>query len=112
MSLDPVKLIPLTRRSLTRHSPTAEPGPITMFTTPAGSPAFSSNCIKYTADQGVSEAGLKTTVLPNAMAGAILRTGVTTGKFQGLMPATTPRGSITVWHVKPARSDGKVCPEG
>ena len=49
-----------------------------------------------TADQGVSEAGFSTTELPQASAGAIFRTGLTTGKFHGVMAATTPTGCRTV----------------
>ena len=41
---------------------------------------------------GVSVAGLKTTVLPATSAGAIFQTGMATGKFQGVMQATTPSG--------------------
>ena len=41
---------------------------------------------------GVSDAGLKTTVLPATSAGAIFQTGMATGKFQGVMQATTPSG--------------------
>ena len=41
---------------------------------------------------GVSVAGLKTTVLPAMSAGAIFQTGMATGKFQGVMQATTPSG--------------------
>jgi hypothetical protein len=67
-----------------------------MFNTPAGSPALSK--IETTADAvaGVRVAGLKTTVLPLTRAGAIFQTGMATGKFQGVMHPTTPRGWRTV----------------
>ena len=42
---------------------------------------------------GVSGAGLSTTVLPSASAGATTRKPSTTGKFHGVMAATTPTGS-------------------
>ena len=41
---------------------------------------------------GVRVAGLKTTVFPATSAGAIFHTGMATGKFQGVMQATTPSG--------------------
>src|SRR5215216_2558040 len=102
--VDPVKVIPPTRGSPTSTSPTTAPGPVIRLTTPRGAPARSSSSIRYPADHGVSDDGLKTTVLPNASAGAILRTGVTTGKFQGQIAATTPSGSVTVAHENPGRS--------
>ena len=36
---------------------------------------------------------MKTTVLPNASAGAIFQAGIAIGKFQGVMTAVTPSGS-------------------
>jgi hypothetical protein len=41
-------------------------------------------------------AGLKTTVLPNPIAGAIFQAGIAIGKFQGVMTAIGPSGSRTV----------------
>ena len=67
-----------------------------MLSTPFGTPARSK--IDTTADavSGVSVAGLKTTVFPATSAGAIFQTGMATGKFQGVMQATTPSGWRTV----------------
>jgi hypothetical protein len=45
---------------------------------------------------GVRVAGLKTTVFPATSAGAIFQVGMATGKFQGVITATTPSGSRTV----------------
>jgi hypothetical protein len=50
----------------------------------------------YLADLGVNEAGFKMTVLPQANAGAIFRTGLTTGKFHGVIATTMPTGCRTV----------------
>src|SRR5215467_12783380 len=94
-AVDPVKLIPRTRIfeiNLSPHSPE----PVTRLITPGGKPAFSSRLTRYTAERGVSDAGFKTTVLPHANAGAIFRTGLTTGKFHGVIAATTPTGRRTV----------------
>ena len=41
-------------------------------------------------------AGLSTTVLPNASAGAAFQSGIASGKFHGVMSATTPSGSRSV----------------
>ena len=44
-------------------------------------------------EAGTSSAGLNTTQLPKASAGAIFHAGIASGKFQGVMAATTPTGS-------------------
>ncbi len=43
--------------------------------------------------RGVCSAGLSTTVLPNASAGATFHAAMIRGKFQGMMPPHTPSGS-------------------
>ena len=55
-------------------------------------PAASKISNSSTAESGVCSAGLSTTVLPAATAGASLRVTIELGKFQGVMQATTPRG--------------------
>ena len=42
---------------------------------------------------GTSSAGFQTTVFPNAIAGAIFQAGIASGKFHGVIAATTPSGS-------------------
>src|SRR5690349_13850785 len=96
IAVDPVNVMPCTRGSCVSASPIADPRPVTRLIVPAGAPALTSSSVTYTADHGVSDDGLKTTVFPHASAGAILRTGVTTGKFHGQIAATTPSGSETV----------------
>jgi hypothetical protein len=44
-------------------------------------------------ERGVTSLGLKTTALPARSAGTIVRSGSATGKFHGMMTATTPRAS-------------------
>ena len=51
--------------------------------------------MKFTADNGVSVAGLKTTVLPQTKAGMIFHDGMAIGKFHGVMMAQTPTGCLT-----------------
>ena len=85
-----------TRGSRTNGSPTFAADPVTRFSTPAGSPASSSASTSRTAQSGVRLAGLKTTVLPKASAGAIFQAGIAIGKFHGVTTATTPSGSRAV----------------
>src|SRR6266568_3903852 len=88
----------------------AEPGPGSTESTPGGRPA----CIKISAsdstERGVSWAGLTTTVLPQARAGAIFQEAMTRGKFQGVMRAHTPTGSRRVTS-RPASCTGMVSPD-
>ena len=51
---------------------------------------------------GVSSAGLSTTVLPAASAGATFHDAITIGKFQGVIRPTTPSGSRKVMSIPPA----------
>ena len=65
---------------------------------PASS-AIRSNC---RAVSGVSSAGLSTTVLPAARAGASFHEAIVNGKFHGVISATTPSGSRNVIATPPA----------
>ena len=47
-------------------------------------------------DSDVSSAGLSTTALPIASAGASFQAAIDIGKFHGTMAPTTPIGSCTV----------------
>jgi hypothetical protein len=55
-------------------------------------PASSSTFTKFTADSGVSVAGLSTTVFPQTRAGAIFHDGIAIGKFHGVIIEHTPSG--------------------
>ena len=46
---------------------------------------------------GVNSDGLATTVLPASSAGASFHASRTTGKFHGVIAATTPSGLRTIW---------------
>ena len=70
-------------------------GPGTMLTTPAGRSACMHTSAKSSAVSGVVEAGLRTTVLPAASAGAIFHDSISSGKFQGMTCAATPSGRAT-----------------
>jgi len=48
-------------------------------------------------DAGACSAGLRTTALPNASAGAIFQLACISGKFHGEIAAATPTGSCRVY---------------
>ena len=70
----------------------SRPGPVTMLTTPGGRSAWRQTSAKSRAVSGVVVAGLRTTVLPAARAGAIFQASMRSGKFQGMTWAATPSG--------------------
>ncbi|CKR01852.1 Uncharacterised protein [Mycobacterium tuberculosis] len=51
---------------------------------------------------GVSSAGLTSTALPAASAGAMAQDAITIGKFHGVITPTTPIGSLKVTSTPPA----------
>ncbi len=90
-SVDPVKAI-LSTSALTRAAPVS-PSPVTMFTTPGGTPAWVQISAKIIAVSGVYSAGFSTTVLPIASAGAIFQASIRSGKFHGMIWPQTPNAS-------------------
>ena len=80
----------------------SRPGPTTTFTTPSGRPASAASSAKRSAVSGVSSAGFSTTVLPAASAGPSFHEAIVSGKFHGVISATTPTGSRTVKACPPA----------
>jgi hypothetical protein len=60
------------------------PAPVTMLTTPGGRSACWQISAKSSAVSGVVSAGLSTTVLPAASAGAIFQASISSGKFHGM----------------------------
>ncbi len=69
--------------------------PVITLSTPLGTPARSASSANASAENGVCVAGLITTVQPAASAGPALRVIIASGKFHGVMQATTPIGSLT-----------------
>ena len=63
-----------------------------MFSTPLGSPAFSSSFAILMAVSGTFSLGLSTNVLPQAMAMGYIHSGTIAGKLNGVMPTQTPSG--------------------
>ena len=63
-----------------------------MFTTPGGRSASAMISASTKIDSGVVSAGLITTVLPAASAGAIFQAAINSGKFHGMTCPATPSG--------------------
>src|SRR3954462_463558 len=77
--------------------PTTLPLPGITLRTPAGSPASFAYSANFKSDSDVFDAGLMTTVLPQARAGAIFHVESISGKFHGVIAPTTPTGSRNVY---------------
>ncbi len=75
-------------------APIAPEAPVTTLSTPAGMPARSASSASASAEYGVWLAGFTTIVQPAARAGPALRVIIAAGKFQGVMAAQTPTGSL------------------
>ena len=94
-AVEPVKAILSTPGCSTIAAPVS-PKPVTMFTTPSGSPASWTSCPSRSAVSGVCSAGFRTTVQPAASAGAIFHAAISSGKFHGMICPQTPTGSLSV----------------
>ncbi len=90
-SVEPVKATLSTSGCAIRAAPVS-PAPVTMLTTPGGSSACRQISAKASAVSGVVSAGLSTTVLPQASAGAIFQASISSGKFHGMTWPATPSG--------------------
>src|SRR5512146_2960817 len=84
---DPVKLTPRTSAAASNVGPMVLPLPSSTLNTPSGRPDALAHSASITAQLDDASAGLSTTVLPNAIAGAAFHKGMATGKFQGVMSA-------------------------
>ena len=71
--------------------PASTPKPCTTFTTPGGRRSAMSS-MNTMIETGVCSAGLITTQLPAARAGASFHTAINRGKFHGMICPTTPSG--------------------
>ena len=92
VTVSPVKAIFWMRGLLARGLPASTPKPLTTLSTPGGKrSAISSRSTRMAA--GVCSAGLSTTQLPAAKAGATFQAAMSRGKFQGMIWPTTPSGS-------------------
>src|SRR5665811_1664736 len=71
---------------------TASLSPWTTVKTPSGRPASFHICARKSDAEGSFSLGFRMKALPQAMAVAHIHRGTITGKLNGVMPATTPRG--------------------
>ena len=71
---------------------TATLSPLTTLNTPSGTPASASSSPSRSDADGSFSDGLRTNVLPQAMALPNIHIGTMAGKLKGVMPATTPSG--------------------
>src|SRR5262249_13617240 len=71
------------------------PKPWTTLKTPAGNPAALTISPSKVAVYGVHSAGLSTQLFPMARQGAIFQVARYRGRFQGVIKAATPTGSLT-----------------
>ncbi|MNK70032.1 hypothetical protein D3C87_894430 [compost metagenome] len=108
---EPVKLIAWMPGWLTSASPITLPRPITRLNTPAGMPERLMISASAQAQPGTRSAGLSTTQLPKASAGAIFQAGIAMGKFHGVMSPTTPTGSRVISTPMFGRTDGSTSPD-
>ncbi len=90
--VSPVKAIFAMRLFEASGLPASSPKPLTMLSTPGGKRSAIIS-MRTMIDAGVCSAGLSTTQLPAAMAGASFQTAMRIGKFHGMICPTTPSGS-------------------
>ena len=83
-SVEPVNAT-FARPSCATSAAPVRPSPVTTLSTPSGSPASAAISAKASAVSGVNSAGLSTTVLPAASAGATFHASISSGKFQGMI---------------------------
>jgi hypothetical protein len=100
-AVDPVKTTLRTCGWVTSRSPASAPVPGTTCSTSSGRPASTASSCRRSAVSGVCSAGLSTTVLPAASAGAKPHAATGIGKFHGTITATTPSGSWNVMSTPP-----------
>ncbi len=75
---------------------TASTPPWITFSTPFGIPASSASSTRRMVTSGSCSEGLRTKVLPQAMAIGNIHSGIIAGKLNGVMPAHTPIGCSRV----------------
>ena len=92
VSGEPVKLMRRTRGATVRAAPTSAPTPCTRLNAPGGRPASAVRSASSDADSGDHSAGLSTTLLPAARAGATFQVASMNGAFHGVITTAGPAG--------------------
>ena len=77
--VEPVKEVMRTSGCVSSASPTTRPAPVRTLTTPSGIPAFVQSSASMSEVSGVISAGLRTMVLPAAMAGSTFQIAICSG---------------------------------
>src|SRR5256886_17523019 len=93
-------------------SPTTAPRPMTRLNTPAGRPERLRMSASAQPQPGTRSAGLNTTQLPQASAGAIFHAGTPIGEFQGGITPTPPHRPAPTPPPPPRRTGGDDPPPG
>src|SRR4051794_15582507 len=88
VAVEPMKPTTAVAGCATSSSPTSGPGPSTKLKTPVGSSASATHCASRPEQTAVLGAGVQTTVLPAASAGAAISAGIVYGQFHGVTTAT------------------------
>ena len=88
----------------------AAASPVTMLQMPGGIPARSASTASARAENGVSLAGRITPGHPAAQPGPALRVIIAVGKFQGVIAANTPMGSLVTMILRPRALVGITSP--
>ena len=91
IGVEPTNEMPSTSGWVSSPS-TASLPPCSTWNTPSGSPARCHSSAISRAGEGSRSEGLRMKALPVAIATGAIHSGTMTGKLNGVMPATTPRG--------------------
>src|SRR5262245_26493738 len=94
VAVDPVNESLRTIEFDVSSAPISAADPVITLKTPGGTPARPASSASASAENGVCDAGFRTTVQPDAIAGPALRVIIASGKFHGVLPATRPIGSL------------------
>ena len=95
IGVEPTKLRALTSGASISAS-TASLSPCTTLSTPFGRPASCSSWAIYRVELGSRSDGLRMKQLPQTMASGYIHSGTMAGKLNGVMPATTPMGCMSL----------------
>ncbi len=96
VAVEPVKLTLAICGWLVSAAPHTAPLPVTTLKTPSGIPASLASSATRSRVSGVVSDGLITIEQPAARAGITFHMPISSGKFHGTIPATTPIGSLRV----------------